>query len=112
MKKWLSVWVCGLLLLSLTACGKTPVVEDADYRYGMEQLELGNLVKAYGYFQSSADPKAAEMLEKFAFVPITNLREDSTGMNWLLSYTYDEKGNLKFVYMKEDIGGFAFHICH
>ncbi|MBQ7309171.1 MAG: bifunctional 4-hydroxy-2-oxoglutarate aldolase/2-dehydro-3-deoxy-phosphogluconate aldolase [Clostridia bacterium] len=24
--------------------------------------------------------------------------------------TYDEKGNLKFVYMKEDIGGFAFHL--
>ena len=24
--------------------------------------------------------------------------------------TYDEKGNLKFVYLKEEIGGFAFHL--
>jgi 2-dehydro-3-deoxyphosphogluconate aldolase/(4S)-4-hydroxy-2-oxoglutarate aldolase len=24
--------------------------------------------------------------------------------------TYDEKGNLKFVYMKDEIGGFAFHL--
>ena len=24
--------------------------------------------------------------------------------------SYDEKGNLKFIYLKEEIGGFAFHL--
>lgn len=100
MKKWMSLGLCVLLLLSLTACDgelacdPLPLPEDEYYHYGMKELELGNLTEAYDLFRRSADPKAAEILEKFAFVPITNLREDSTGMNWLLTYTYDEKGNL------------------
>ena len=100
MKKWLSVWVCVLLLLSLTACGgglacdPLPLPEDADFHYGMEQLELGNLAKAYGYFQSSADPKAAEMLEKFVFVPTALIRKNSTGRDLVHTFTYNEQGNL------------------
>lgn len=100
MKKWLSVWVSVLLLLSLTACGgglacdPLPLPEDADYHYGMEQLELGNLAKAYGYFQSSADPKAAEMLEKFVFVPTTVTRKNSNGRDLVHTFTYNEQGNL------------------
>ncbi len=94
MKKWMSLGLCVLLLLSLTACDKQEVAEDADYRYGMEQLELGNLAKAYGYFKSSADPKAAEMLEKFIFVPTTVTCEDSKGADYITTYTYDERGNL------------------
>ena len=94
MKKWMSLGLCVLLLLSLTACGEVTVPEDANYVAAMAKLEEGNLTEAYDLFKLSADPKAAEMLEKFAFVPLSNLREDSEGMNWLLSYTYDEKGNL------------------
>ena len=95
MKKWVSLGLCALLLLSLTACGKTePVPEDENYVAAMAKLEEGKWQEAYDLFKASADPKAAEMLEKFAFVPLSNLREDSAGMNWLLSYTYDEKGNL------------------
>jgi hypothetical protein len=28
----------------------------------------------------------------------------------IMRKSYDEKGNLKFVYFKDDIGGFAFHL--
>ena len=100
MKKWVSLGLCVLLLLSLTACGgglacdPLPLPEDADYRYGMEQLELGNLAKAYGYFKSSADPKAAEMLGKFVFVPTTVTRKNSNGRDIVHTFTYNEQGNL------------------
>lgn len=95
MKKWMSLGLCVLLLLSLTACGETPLTEEANYRYGMEQLELGNLAKAYGYFQDSTDPRAAEMLEKFVFVPTTVTRKSSNGRDMVHTYTYDERGNLR-----------------
>ena len=26
--------------------------------------------------------------------------------------TYDADGSMKFVYIADEIGGFAFHICH
>lgn len=100
LKKTLSIILSLLLLLSLTACGgglacdPLPLPEDADYHYGMEQLELGNLAKAYGYFQSSADPKAAEMLEKFVFVPTTVTRKNSNGRDLVHTFTYNEQGNL------------------
>lgn len=100
MQKTLSVFLAVLLLFSLTACGgglacdPLPLPEDADYHYGMEQLELGNLTKAYGYFKASADPKAAEMLEKFVFVPTKAVRTDSKGRDTVHTYTYDEAGNL------------------
>lgn len=101
MKKWLVVCMCMVLLLSLTACGgrracdPLPLPEDADYRYGTEQLELGNLAKAYGYFKDSADPRAAEMLEHFVFVPTKSAVQRSyDGQNTVTTYTYDAKGNL------------------
>ena len=100
MKKWMSLGLCVLLLLSLTACGgglacdPLPLPEDADYRYGMEQLELGNLTKAYGYFKASTDPKAAAQLEKFAFVPTTVTRKNSNGRDLVHTFTYNERGNL------------------
>lgn len=101
MKKWLSICVSVVLLLSLTACGgglacdPLPLPEDADYRYGMEQLELGNLAKAYGYFKASTDPKAAEVLEKFAFVPTTvTYKESRNSADYTDTFTYDERGNL------------------
>ena len=100
-KRWLTIGVCVVLLLSLTACGgrcdcySLPLPEDADYRYGTEQLELGNLAKAYGYFKDSADPRAAEMLEKFVFVPTKLTEEHSdSGQNIVTTYTYDEAGRL------------------
>ena len=100
MKQWLTVCLCVLLLLSLTACGggpecDLPLPEDADYRYGTEQLELGNLAKAYGYFKDSADPRAAEMLEKFVFVPTQSaVQHPVSGRDTVTTYTYDERGNL------------------
>lgn len=94
MKKVLSLCLAVLLLLSLTACGKTDLLEEANYRYGMEQLGLGNFAKAYDYFRDSTDPRAAEMLEKFVFVPTTVTRTDSKGRDAVYTYTYDEQGNL------------------
>ena len=94
MKKVLSLCLAVLLLLSLTACGKTDLLEEANYRYGMEQLGLGNFAKAYDYFRDSTDPRAAEMLEKFVFVPTTVTRTDSKGRDAVYTYTYDERGNL------------------
>ena len=94
MKKVLSLCLAALLLLSLTACGKTDLLEEANYRYGMEQLGLGNFAKAYDYFRDSTDPRAAEMLEKFVFVPTTVTRTDSKGRDAVYTYTYDEQGNL------------------
>ena len=93
-KKALSITLVILLLLSLTACGEKPILEDADYRYGMEQLELGNYAKAYDLFQASTDPKAAAELEKFVFVPTSIIRKNSNGRDLVHTFTYDERGNL------------------
>lgn len=112
MKKWLAVCMCMVLLLSLTACGgrcdcySLPLPEDADYRYGTEQLELGNLAKAYGYFKDSADPRAAEMLEHFVFVPTKVTETDSSvGEDSVTTYTYDAHGNLL---MKQESGRYTW----
>ncbi|MBQ7088819.1 MAG: hypothetical protein IJN04_04175 [Clostridia bacterium] len=97
MKKWMSLGLCVLLLLSLTACGgtdKNPDTADENYAQGMAKLEEGNLTEAYDLFQRSADPKAAEMLEKFVFVPTAVTCEDSKGADYITTYTYDERGNL------------------
>ena len=94
MKKWLSVWVCVLLLLSLTACGEKPVPEDANYVAAMAKLEEGKWQEAYDLFNISTDPKAAEMLEKFVFVPTTVTRKNSNGRDLVHTFTYNEQGNL------------------
>ena len=110
MKKWLSLWVCVLLLLSLTACGKkaedkaaTPTTTttkvpaapvDEVYEEAMAKLAEGNLTEAYALFKKATDPKAAAQMEKFAFVPTTVTCEDSKGADYTTTYTYDERGNL------------------
>ena len=100
-KKALSITLVILLLLSLTACGQkaekpadTAPPEDANYVAAMAKLEEGNLTEAYDLFKASADPKAAEMLEKFVFVPTTVTCKDSKGADYTTTYTYDERGNL------------------
>ncbi|MBQ7088820.1 MAG: hypothetical protein IJN04_04180 [Clostridia bacterium] len=100
MKKWISLGLCVLLLLSLTACDgelacdPLPLPEDEYYHYGMEQLELGNLTEAYALLKKVTDPKAAEMLEKFVFVPTTVTRKNSNGRDLVHTFTYNEQGNL------------------
>lgn len=108
MKKTLSIMLVVLLLLSLTACGKkaekpsdttttttVPAVpEDENYVAAMAKLEEGNWQEAYDLFKASADPRAAEELEKFAFVPTTVTRKSSNGRDLVDTYTYDERGNL------------------
>ena len=100
MKKWMSLGLCVLLLLSLTACGgglacdPLPLPSDEYYVQGMARLEEGNLTEAYDLFKLSANPKAAAELEKFAFVPTTVTRKNSNGRDLVHTFTYDEKGNL------------------
>ncbi len=106
MKKWLSLCVCMLLLLSLTACGKQeeksqtatttapPAPVDENYEQGMAKLEAGDLIEAYELLKAATDPRAAEQLEKFVFVPTTYTYETSDGANYTTTYTYDERGNL------------------
>lgn len=79
------------LLLSVSACAQT----DDAYRQGMEQLESGNYAKAYGYFKESADPRAAEELERLVFVPTEEIATASfNDEDNRRQYTYDERGNL------------------
>ena len=96
MKKWLSLWVCVLLLLSLTACDLWPhrKIEDANYVAAMAKLEEGKWQEAYDLFKASTDPKAAAELEKFVFVPTSIIRKNSTGRDLVHTFTYDERGNL------------------
>lgn len=110
MKKWLCVSLCILLLLSLTACQKeeepaqvteTPAV-DANYEQGMAQLAEGNLTEAYALLKTATDPRAAEELEKFTFVPTRVTETDSSdGEDSVTTYTYDAHGNLL---MKQETG--------
>ena len=96
MKKWISLGLCVLLLLSLTACDLWPhrKIEDANYVAAMAKLEEGKWQEAYDLFKLSTDPKAAAELEKFVFVPTSIIRKNSTGRDLVHTFTYDERGNL------------------
>lgn len=96
MKKWMSLGLCVLLLLSLTACGGGLACDPLPLPYvqGMARLEEGKWQEAYDLFKASADPKAAEMLEKFVFVPTTVTRKNSNGRDLVHTFTYNEQGNL------------------
>ena len=99
LKKWLSLGLCVLLLLSLTACGggqpQPHQPEDENYVAGMAKLEEGKWQEAYDLFKLSADPKAAEMLEKFVFVPVSvNYKQSTNSADYTITYTYDAAGNL------------------
>ena len=96
MKKWMSLGLCVLLLLSLTACDLWPhrKIEDANYVAAMAKLEEGKWQEAYDLFKLSAEPEAAEMLEKFVFVPTIVTRKNSNGRDLVHTFTYNEQGNL------------------
>ncbi len=94
--KRIGYFLCAvLLLLSMAACGQK---QDTAYQEGQVEIKNGNYEKAYGYFKESVDPRAAEELARFVFVP---LREDSTAsfdsgkttQNYQ-QYAYDANGNL------------------
>lgn len=105
MKKWLCLCLCVLLLFSLTACGKTPPVKtddppvsalvDEKYEEGMAKLAAGEWTEAYTLLKAATDPRAAEELEKFVFVPTeTTYKESLNSADYTTTYTYDEQGNL------------------
>lgn len=100
MKKWMSLGLCVLLLLSLTACDgelacdPLPLPSDEYYVQGMARLEEGNLTEAYDLFKLSANPKAAAELEKLVFVPTIVTRKNSNGRDLVHTFTYNEQGNL------------------
>ena len=95
-KKALSITLVILLLLSLTACDLWPhrKIEDENYVAAMAKLEEGKWQEAYDLFKASTDPKAAEMLEKFVFVPTSIIRKNSNGRDLVHTFTYNEQGNL------------------
>ena len=102
MKKWMSLGLCLLLLLSMTACGKTEEpasdpdpVADENYTAGLAKLEEGDWQAAYDLLKAATDPNAAEELEKFVFVPTKLAIEQSdSGENSVTTYTYDKAGRL------------------
>ena len=83
---------CVILLLLSTACGQQA---DVAYQQGQAELKNGNYEKAYAYFKESADPRAAEVLERLVFVPLeeTAVTSFKDGVD-RRTYTYDERGNL------------------
>ena len=91
MKRWLTVTVCVVLLLSLTACSLGDSIGDVDFYRGMHRLKQGHYQEAYAYLQSSSSPLAAQELEKFLFVPLTHTVIDD-GQRMETAYTYDENG--------------------
>lgn len=88
MKKLFALCLCVVLLFSLTACDGT------DYYYAKMQLMLGNDAKGYDLLLQSDDPRAAEELGKFVFVPTVHRAVISTGWDVETTYTYDDRGNL------------------
>jgi len=87
MKKIGTLLLCTVLLLSLTACS----IGDVAYYQGMRQLKQGNYAKAYEHLRASTSATAAEVLENFAFVPLTHTYRDANQRSEL-AYTYTDEG--------------------
>lgn len=102
MKRTLSFLLSVLLLLSLTACGKSevpsekkPAKKDKKYEQAIVQLKKGNWEEAYALLKEATDPRAAEELEHFVFVPVRSYREESaSGYKADSTYAYDTAGHL------------------
>ena len=86
MKRWLAAVLCMVLLLSLCACGG-----ESDYDRGMRLIAEGKYTEAYTALKASSDPRAAEELAKFAFVPLTYQKIGPEG-HYTHTYTYDAAG--------------------
>jgi len=92
MKRIGMVGLCAALLLGTAACGSD---SDTAYNAGMTALQNQNYAKAYDLLLESEDPRAAEMLEKFAFVPVEErFVSTSNEQGNVTTYTYDDKGYL------------------
>lgn len=89
--KRIGLWcLCGVTLLSVVACGS-----NTTYNAGMTALQNQNYAKAYQLFLESDDPRAAEVLEGFVFVPVEErFVSTSNEQGNVTTYTYDDKGYL------------------
>ena len=86
MRKGISLLVCAVMLLSLSACGM-----DWTYCRGMNYLSKGDYAAAYETLQAATHPNAAKELEKFIYVPATHTYM-SPSRNQTTTYTYNEMG--------------------
>ncbi|MBE6807302.1 MAG: hypothetical protein E7527_04750 [Ruminococcaceae bacterium] len=92
-KRIAAALLCLCLLAGTTACGEEKPEKSA-YQQGMEALEKKDYVTAYKQLKESKDRRAAQVLEKFRFVPVKYTSKQSNGRDNATTYTYDENGNL------------------
>lgn len=86
MRKWLSVVLCAVMLVSLSSCGM-----DWTYCRGMNYISKGDYAAAYETLQAATHPNAAKELEKFIYVPTTHTYT-SLSRDVTTKFTYNEMG--------------------
>ena len=92
MKRWLATVLCMVLLLSLCACGGAEEATiQSEYDRAVGLIAEGKYTDAYAALKASSDPRAAEELAKFAFVPLTYQKISPAG-HYTHTYTYDAAG--------------------
>lgn len=114
MKNYLAFFACLALLLTLAGCQTDPngiaskmgfSTPDNDaainsetlvgsYDTALSAIERGDLTAAYEQLTHCDDPRAAELLEKLVFVPVSTSLSISNGNKFSTEYTYDANGNL------------------